>query len=922
MGNQLCTLNNDTVNGKDRSVIANPPLVPSATEKLPRVVLPANVKPTNYLVDINTNFENDFKYAGSVTVDLEVVEETNVITCNSKFIEIKAAFVKQVDKKDLIAEKIEFDLKTEQVSFYYNEKISIGGIKLYIEFTGVHADGLIGFYRKEYKVNGDSKLMLVTQFESAGCRRCFPCWDEPALKATFEVILRVPKNMTALSNMDIISEVEEDSLKIVKFNKTPIMSSYILAFAVAELHYKETITKQNVKVRMYTALSHPLDQSNFALDIAKRCLEYFTEYFDTPYPLSKLDIIGVPDKMGAMENWGLITSAVSVLLLNKETSAKNVKLIASFMCHEIAHQWFGNLVTMAWWDDLWLNEGFAVFSGEQCVHHLFPNWNTPALFTKQIVQPALNLDGLRNSHPIQVEVSDVVKVDEIFDAISYNKGAAVIKMVNSFLAEDDYKNGLRTYFKELSYKNATTNDLLRHWSNASGKNVEKFVDSWLGKMGYPVVTVKSTTYDENKKELTLCLKQKRFLSSGDLTIEEENASDATVWHIPLNILTSDGKVHNLTLDKKEGTVTFPYNKCKDSFWKLNGEAAGFYISKIDPREMKNLITVAQQKLSVLDKVNIINNVFALARSGEYELDAALDILSKFKDEEEYLVLEEITEQLKNIINICYNEPKFVQDSLENLLGQICSTEKLEKLGWTSKPDEDYLLTLKRGLLISFSARAGNQKTYRELESRFKKFMDGDEEALPGDIRDVAISQVLQKTNNPQEDFDKALKYALSRADNEKRKYLACLGSTNSIEILKYILNELVFDEKRIKSVEVLPILQGMSSYIVDGRKENEKWKWLKKNMDVIEEIKKVYTFSTLTAYVFDIAIGSSVGTRIVEEYKAFRQGVDVTGAELEKRLGYFKGGGRLFDQLEEKLQNNTRFIEKNSATLQKWAYNY
>ena len=321
---------------------------------------------------------------------------------------------------------------------------------------------MAGFYRSSYedeKGSGSKKWMAVTQFEATDARRAFPCWDEPAVKSTFSISITAPKHLTVLSNMDALETKEQDDLVEHKFRTTPLISTYLIAWALGEFESIEKVNQNGVKVRVYTTEGLS-SKGKFALDVAARTLDFFTEYFGIAYPLPKMDLLAVHDfGAGAMENWGLVTYRTVYLLFDEENSSLKTKQnVAYVVGHELAHQWFGNLVTMEWWSDLWLNEGFATWVGWLAADHLFHEWNIWNEFIMDDCQAGLKLDSLRSSHPIEVPVRNPAEITQIFDSISYSKGASVIRMLVDFLGEGTFQKGLRSYLQKHKYSNAKTSD--------------------------------------------------------------------------------------------------------------------------------------------------------------------------------------------------------------------------------------------------------------------------------------------------------------------------------------------------------------------------------------------------------------------------------------------------------------------------------
>lgn len=383
--------------------------------------------------------------------------------------------------------QVSYDEKTQVSKFDFSDVVPKGSkAQLEIKFTGHLNDKMAGFYRSTYKKeDGTEGILATSQMEPTDARRAFPCFDEPALKATYTVTLIADKNLTCLSNMDVASETDVQSTisgstrKAVKFNKSPLMSTYLVAFIVGELNYVET-NAFRVPVRVYAPPGQDIEHGRFSLDLAAKTLAFYEKVFGIEFPLPKMDQVAIPDfAQGAMENWGLVTYRVVDLLLDEKASGAATKeRVAEVVQHELAHQWFGNLVTMDWWEGLWLNEGFATWASWYSCNAFYPEWNVWQTFVTDTLQGALSLDSLRSSHPIEVPVKRADEINQIFDAISYSKGSCVLRMISTYLGEDTFLEGVRRYLKKHAYGNTQTGDLWASLADASGKQVEEVMASW------------------------------------------------------------------------------------------------------------------------------------------------------------------------------------------------------------------------------------------------------------------------------------------------------------------------------------------------------------------------------------------------------------------------------------------------------------
>ncbi|MBI2022577.1 hypothetical protein HYS97_01875, partial [Candidatus Daviesbacteria bacterium] len=418
------------------------------------VRLPAHIKPERYQLMLRPDLEN-FTFSGEETIELILEREAKEITLHSQEIEIESAeFIHQ--GKTNFASKITYQPEDETATFNFPKSLKKGKGELVLKFKGILNDKLRGFYRSRYSHEGQDKYLATTQFEATDARRAFPSFDEPSKKAIFDVTLMIPANTIAISNTIEKNVWEHESgYKVVEFEPTPKMSTYLLAFIVGDLEYIEGKTKRGVLVRVFTTPGKK-EQGRFALNTAIKMLEFYEEYFKIPYPLPVSDLIAIPDfAAGAMENWGAVTYRETALLIDEaNSSAVNRQRVAVVIAHELAHMWFGDLVTMEWWTHLWLNEGFASYIEYLAVDHVFPEFDIWTQFIHMDQGTALKLDSLENTHPIEVEVFHPSEISEIFDKVSYSKGASIIRMLAQFLGPKDFREGLRHYLKTHEYLNS------------------------------------------------------------------------------------------------------------------------------------------------------------------------------------------------------------------------------------------------------------------------------------------------------------------------------------------------------------------------------------------------------------------------------------------------------------------------------------
>lgn len=433
-----------------------------------RVLLPSNVIPSHYELEFTPNLES-LTFEGVEVVHVDVKQPTSGITLHTKELVIKSAIFSQFSSGDEFAMTgLNYVFEGNVTTISFGKELPCGSGKLSISFSGVLNGDMAGFSKSEYTdIHGKKKVMASTQFEALDARRAFPCWDEPALKCTFDITLIIPSHLSGLSNMPElkVTSVAKSNLKRIEFERTPKMSTYLVAFAVGEFDYISGKTKDGVLVRVITPPGRS-SEGKFALNVGIASLEFYNDFFQVPYPLPKLDMICITEfAMGAMENWGLVTyREVALMIDDAKASSQSKQRVAIVVAHELAHQWFGNLVTMSWWDGLWLNEGFAAFMEHFCVDALFPEYSIWEQFTTDAFGAAQRLDALRSSHPIIVPIKHAEEVEQVFDAISYCKGSCVVNMIYHTLGFEHFRDGLRNYMKKHAYGNTETIDLWNAWT--------------------------------------------------------------------------------------------------------------------------------------------------------------------------------------------------------------------------------------------------------------------------------------------------------------------------------------------------------------------------------------------------------------------------------------------------------------------------
>ena len=821
------------------------------------------VIPINYELMFEPLFHN-FKFNGEEIITLNLSKPTNLIKIDAAELSIKESHIIQGGK--IISTKSSLNEKDEKLTIKLAKKIK-GKAKLSIKFTGTLNDRLLGFYKSQYKDRkGKTKYLATTQFEAADARRAFPCWDEPAVKATFDVSLLVDKHLDAISNMPVISKKKTGTKILHKFGRTPIMSTYLLYLGVGEFEYLHGKLR-NIKIRIVTTKGNK-NKGKLSLDFTKKFLGEYEKYFGIKYPLPKLDMIAIPDfAAGAMENWGAITFREAILLYDAKTSSTRTKqYIAEVISHEIAHQWFGNLVTMKWWNDLWLNESFATFMATKIVNKFYPEWDLWDQFLGDAMLEAMSLDALKNSHPINVDVKHPAQIREIFDAISYDKGGNVLRMLENYVGIENFRKGLKYYLTQHKYSNAEGQDLWKSIGKVAHKPVDAMMKTWIDQVGYPVVDVKR---NNSKVSLT----QRRFLSDGSISSKNR-------WSIPIHI--EEGNHESSILMKSQKSVVSLKNI--DSNFIVNSGRYGFYRVQYDANSLAQLELLIDEKiLNHVDRWSLQNDLFSQCVSGTKQIQEYLDFTTSYHDEDNYITLQNLAQNLYHLYKLTRKE-KF-SDEIRTYTAQFLGTI-FDRLGWDSQKNEKHTDALLRSFVITALGKLGDKEILNEARKRFNKFLKN-KNSLAADLQEPVFVLVAWQGN--EKTYNKLLSlYKKSTLQEEKIRFLMAMCNFKQKNLLLKTLALSLTPEVRSQNIRV-PIM-GVSANIYGS---DILWPWLKNNW---KKLVRRFGVGNPLANRIVASIGGVIDDKQEKDVRKFFKRMPLPGTE------------RVIEQTLERVRIRSKFL--------------
>jgi puromycin-sensitive aminopeptidase len=754
-------------------------------------------------------------FTGEEKVSINVREPVREIVLNAAELELRSVELR-LEKGGVLQGKASLDAENEQASLGFDATVPPGRHELAITFSGILNDKLHGFYRSTYKdQNGQEKRLASTQFESTDARRAFPCWDEPACKAVYQVTLVVDEKLAAISNALVVREtpLPESGKKRVVFADTIKMSTYLVAFIVGEFEAGRAAMVDHAPLRVWS-VPGKTQLGGFAADIGKFSLEHFSRYYDIPYPGDKLDLIAIPDfASGAMENLGAITFRETALLVDREKATRaELERVADVVAHENAHMWFGDLVTMKWWNGLWLNEAFATFMEMLAVDAWKPEWRRWDSFTVSRAA-AMQVDGLKSTRPIEFPVERPEEAAGMFDVLTYEKGASVLRMLEQYLGDQAFRDGIRLYLRRHAYGNAETTDLWDALEDSTKQPARSLMDSWIFQPGYPVIGV-----ERAGKSIRLTQRIFRYL--------QDDSDHDRKWHAPIFLRagTSSGIIEKtLLLTEQEQHIELD----EAAHWVVvNAGGHGFYRVRYSGDLLDALKERLQERLSAVERFSLVNDTWAATLAGLTTLEDYLRLIELLHDENDVNVW-------TTVIGSGHHLQRILDDSqcreLARRLRRLFAPA-VERLGWTPRKSESELESQLRGDLIgalgTLAEDPGCQQRGRDL---FAQYEDAPESVERNLIPALVAIVAHCGTSLEYEKFYNRFKSA--KTPQDETRYLFALANFRAPELIDRTLELTLNGEVRTQNSPYL-----MRGILLNKRAREKAWAFMKNRWDEMQRL--------------------------------------------------------------------------------------
>ncbi|XP_043654704.1 glutamyl aminopeptidase isoform X2 [Drosophila teissieri] len=866
--------------------------------------LPTELKPIKYKL----YYEPDLKTGaceGTVSIQFQLNAVTNLIVLHAKDLNVHSISILNMMARIRVAiDSINLDESRELLLITLREVLSLNKAYTLSASFDCNLSSLVGSYISNYTdADGLDRSIISTKFEPTYARQAFPCFDEPALKAQFTITVARPSGdeYHVLSNMPVASEVVDGDITEVTFAETVPMSTYLAAFVVSDFQYKEsTVEGTSIALKVYAPPAQ-VEKTQYALDTAAGVMAYYINYFNVSYALPKLDLVAIPDFVsGAMENWGLVTFRETALLYDESTSSSvNKQRVAIVVAHELAHQWFGNLVTMNWWNDLWLNEGFASFLEYKGVKQMHPEWDMDNQFVIEELHPVLTIDATLASHPIVKSIESPAEITEYFDTITYSKGASLVRMLENLVGEEKLRNATTRYLVRHIYGTATTEDYLTAVEEEEGLDfdVKQIMQTWTEQMGLPVVEVEKTGS-------TYKLTQKRFLANEDDYAAEAEASSFNYrWSIPITYTSSiNSEVQSLIFNHNdnEATITLP----EEATWiKINTNQVGYYRVNYGSNQWSELISVlknSRETFTTADRAHLLNDANTLAAAGQLNYSVALDLISYLESEQDYVPWSVGTSALATLRNRVYYTDLYTNFTTyaRKLLNPI-----VEKVTFTVAAD--HLENRLRIKVLSSACSLGHESSLQQAVTLFNQWLASPETRPNPDIRDVVYYYGLQQVNT-EAAWDQVWKLYLDESDaQEKLKLMNCLTAVQVPWLLQRYINW-AWDESNVRRQDYFTLLGYISTNPVG---QSLVWDYVRENWEKLVERFGINE-RTLGRLIPTITARFSTETKL-EEMQQFFAKYPEAGAGTTAR-----------QQALEAVKANIKWLAVNKVQVGEWLANY
>jgi len=774
--------------------------------------LPRHVIPTRYDLRLEPDLSTA-TFAGHVTITVTVLQATETILLNAVDLVLQSAVVERPNRQPLKI-SIELEPQTQRARLSFHETIEPGEWKLTLLFQGKLNDQLRGFYRSTYKdASGATQTLAATQFEATDARRAFPCWDEPDFKAVFTTTLVIDPHLTAISNMSVTSESFENNKKVVRFSDTINMSTYLVAFIVGQIEATPPIYVGKTPLRLWTIPGkQPL--TPFGMDIATASLKFFEDYYGIPYPGDKLDLLAIPDfASGAMENFGAITFRETALLVDRGTGTHaELERVADVVAHENAHMWFGDLVTMSWWNGLWLNEAFATFMEMLAVDAWKPEWKRWETFSVARAA-AFSVDGLMSTRPIEFPVHAPKDADAMFDILTYEKGASVLRMLEQHIGPVMFRDGVRQYLRTHAYGNADTNDLWTALGTVARQPVPELMNGWIFQPGFPLITA-----DLQGQELRLS--QQRF------TYLKQEPTSEQLWQVPVQVRLTIGdhtEHRQLLLTERETTIRLPAGVTSVL---VNEGGHGFYRVRHGAALIQQLLDQGLDRLAAIERFNLISDAWATTVAGLMPLPDYLQLTARFKDERDRNVWTVVLDSFSFLNRIITPGDRATLEALvRDRVGLA-----VKELGWDPKTGESDLIRQLRGDLIGALGKLGNDLTTQQAAAdRYQRYRQ-DPSTVDANVVPALVG-ILAHTGDEARYDEFSERYRTAPTPQEERRYLFSLTGFRHPQLAMRTLARTINGEIRTQDA---PFIVGAMLSNVYGREQA--WEFVKANWDQMDRL--------------------------------------------------------------------------------------